>query len=215
MVKTTETNLDLSTEKLREIINAIVCRVDNGILGRLGNKAGHIVLDNVNVLLEFVSKTEGNHLEIGTLFGGSAIAVALLKKELSQKGIVVCIDPLDGYYSKEDMSGVLVVPETLFYNIDFFGVGSRVLVMKAYSRSCRNLGMTFATAYIDGDHEGTMPLRDWLSVKDMVERYVIFDNCDVRHLGVVRACDMADADPDWKCVYSSGITYVVERINGL
>ena len=219
MVKITENDLDLSIERLKGNISEIVWHVTNNILGRLANKAGDIVLDNTNVMLEFVAKAEGNHLEIGTLFGGSAIAVALLKEELSQKGIVVCVDPLNGYYSKqgsgEDLSGVPITPTTLFHNIDLFDVGNRLLIMKAYSRFCRNLGMTFSTAYIDGDHHGSMPLRDWLRVKDMISRYVIFDNCDMRHVGVVRACTVADDDPEWECVYSSGITYVVERINEL
>ncbi|GAH78396.1 unnamed protein product, partial [marine sediment metagenome] len=185
----------------------------NNIVGRLANTYGDIELDNVDVLLKFVSKAGGgNHLEIGTLYGGSAIAVALLKEELFQDGIVVCIDPLEGYYGNGDVSGVLVTPQILFHNIDTFEVGNRILVMKAKSQPCANLGIKFTTAYIDGDHKFEVPLMDWLCVKDVVQKYVIFDNCDDKHPAVQIACMVAGNDPEWKCVYDSGITYVVERI---
>ncbi len=218
MEKNIETDLDMNIEKpIAEIISEIVQRVDNNIIGRLANKYGDIKLDNVDSMLRFVAEADGgNHLEIGTLFGGSAIAVALLKLELGQSGVIVCIDPLDGYYkiygSGEDKSGFEVTPKILFNNIDKFGVGNRVLVMKAYSQFCFNLSIEFSTAYIDGEHQHNVPLSDWLLVKDVVSKYVIFDNCDDKHPDVQEACRVADSDPEWKCVYSSGITYVVERI---
>ncbi len=218
MEKNIETDLDTNIDKpIAEIISEIVQRVDNNIIGRLANKYGDIKLDNVDSMLRFVAEAGGgNYLEIGTLFGGSAIAVALLKKEMSQSGVVVCIDPLDGYYkiygSGEDKSGFEVTPKTLFSNIDKFGVGNRVLVMKAYSQDCINMGIEFSTAYIDGDHQHGMPWWDWTLVKDKISKYVIFDNWDDKHPQVQEACEEASNDSEWKCVYSSGITYVVERI---
>ena len=214
MEKNIEIDSDMNTV---EIISGIVQRVDNNIIGRLANKYGDIKLDNVDIMLDFVAKAGGgNHLEIGTLFGGSAIAVALLKLELGQSGVVVCIDPLDGYYkiygSGEDKSGFEVTPKTLFRNIDKFGVGNRILVMKAYSQDCSFLDIQFSTAYIDGDHQHGRPWWDWMTVKDKVSKYVIFDNWDDKHPQVQEACEEASNDPEWECVYSSGITYVVERI---
>ena len=38
---------------------------------------------------------DGDHVDIGSLFGASAIAVALRKKELGHEGKVYCIDPYD------------------------------------------------------------------------------------------------------------------------
>ena len=205
--------LDMNSDKLKVSISRIVEEVDTNIIGRLANKYGDIKLDNVDVLLWYIAKAgEGNHLEIGTLFGGSAIAVALMKQQLNQTGIIVCIDPLDGYYTKEDISGVPVTPKSLFSNIDKFKVGNRILVMRTYSQLCYYLDMQFFTAYIDGYHENGVPLHDWLYVKDLVSRYVIFDNWGNQHPDVQEACKIASDDPEWKCVYSKGITYVVERI---
>jgi len=72
-------------------ITGIVKEVEDNIVGRLANKIGDERTNNTEVLLEYVLKSGGgNHLEIGTLFGGSAIAVALLKNYYGQSGIVVC-----------------------------------------------------------------------------------------------------------------------------
>ena len=206
------TDLDLNTGSVASI-REIVRYVDNNIIGRLANKSGDVELDNVNIMLEFVADAGGgNHLEIGTLFGGSAIAVAMLKTELLQSGVVVCIDPLNGYYGGADLSGVPITSETLFHNIELFNVGSRVLVMQAFSQMCIDMGIPFSTAYIDGDHENDTPLRDWMYVKDIVSKYVIFDNHQNRYPDVQKACRVADSDPEWRCTFASGITYVVERI---
>ena len=212
MERITVTDLVLNTGSATSI-REIVQYVDDNIVGRLANKSGDFRLDNVDTLLRFVAEAGGgNHLEIGTLFGGSAIAVALLKEELSQSGIIVCIDPLDGYYGGADLSGAPAIVETLFRNIELFNVGNRILVMQAYSQMCIDMGMSFSTAYIDGDHENDTPLRDWMYVKDIVSKYVIFDNHQIRYPDVRIACRVADSDPEWRCIYSSGITYVVERI---
>ena len=202
----------MNSDKLKVSINKIVEDVDTNIIGRLANKYGNIKLDNVDVLLEYVAKAGGgNHLEIGTLFGGSAIAVALLKEELNQTGIIVCIDPLDGYYSGEDISSVLISPETLFMNIEDFDVGNRILVMQSTSQDFVNLGMIFSTAYIDGDHKNGVPLHDWKRVRDFTSGYIIFDNWDDKHPDVQEACREADSDIEWECVYAKGITCVVGR----
>jgi len=204
------------------VITEIVSHVEENIIGRVANKIIERRTDNTEVLLEFVMKAEGgNHLEIGTLFGGSAISVALLKDSIPQDGFVFCIDPLDGYYTKyasrEDMvdtqSKVAVTPETLFKNIKSFGVGHRIFVMQEYSDRVNELaGMRFSTAFIDGDHQGETPMEDWLRVKDHVTQYVIFDNCANTHPDVVRACMAAADDPEWECVYDNDITFVVGRV---
>ena len=214
MVRIIGIDLDMSINKQQKSIRDIVNHVSNNIFGRLANKFGDKELDNVDKLLEYIQIAGGgNHLEIGTLYGGSAIAVALLKNELDQDGMIVCIDPFDGYYSQpEDISGVSITPETIFLNIDEFDVGNRILVMQTCSQFVHYLDMQFNTAYIDGDHDNEVPLHDWLLVKDMVNRFVIFDNHSPQHPDVMKACKIANEDDEWACVYDKGITYVVERI---
>ena len=203
---------------LKEITNL----VKRDIKGRVANMFDNQRTNNVEVVMEYALRAGGgNHLEIGTLFGGSAIAVALAKKKYNQPGMVVCVDPLNGYYQDrrressmiDIASGVVVTPETLFQNIETFGVGDRVMVLRSKSEAIANLvDMKFTTAYIDGDHWEDAPLNDWNLVKDLVSRYVIFDNYDERHPEVKRTCAVAEMGPEWRCVYQEGISFVVERV---
>ena len=203
---------------LREITNL----VKRDIRGRIANTHNYKRMDSIEVLMEYVLKAGGgNHLEIGTLFGGSAIAVALAKVRNNQSGVVVCVDPLDGFYMdnedmkeyKDPLTGLPITPDSLFANIDTFGVGNKIMVMKSRSDAVANLiGMQFTTAYIDGDHWGNVPANDWNMVKDLVSHYVIFDNWDDRYPDVERACILANMELGWTCVYKQGISYVVERI---
>jgi len=198
-------------------ITEIVKEVESGIKGRVANTIGDERIDNVEVLLECVLKAGGgNHLEIGTLFGGSAIAVALLKREYEQSGMVFCIDPLNGYYGKDrpDISDVPVSVETLFDNIGEFYLGNRISVIKSISSPVyENLvDIKFSTAYIDGEHSNNVPYLDWNGLKALVTKYVVFDNCADTHPDVQFACNMANKDFDWKEVYNSGISYVVKRV---
>ena len=194
---------------LKDITNLVKLHIK----GRVANRINNQETDSIEVLMKYVLKAGGgNHLEIGTLFGGSAIAVALAKKKYGQSGMVVCVDPLDGYYGKllDPVSSLPVTPEILFENIDIFGVGDRIMVMRAKSNAVANLiNIKFTTAYIDGDHWIDVPVKDWNLVKDIVSDYVIFDNYDVAYPEVQEACHLANADPDWKCVYADGISYVV------
>ena len=196
-------------------ITEIVKEVEKNITGRVANTTGDKRIDNVDVLLEYVLKAGGgNHLEIGTLFGGSAIAVAILKREFYQSGIVMCIDPLNGYYGEgcQDISKALVSVETLFDNIKKFVVGNRIVVMQDISLACDGLiDIEFSTAYIDGEHKYHMPFLDWNRVKNLVTKYVIFDNCEDKFPDVQFACDIASKEYGWREVYNSGITYVVGR----
>lgn len=200
----------------------IVSYVRANIQGRIASKIGERETGNVEVLLDFVEKAgEGNYLEIGTLFGGSAIPVALLKNELLQRGLVFCVDPLDGYYrkyaSREDMmdlqSRTPVTVQTLFNNIAKFNVGNRIVVLREYSTSLAEfIDMKFAVSYIDGDHRGGVPLRDWNLIKNITTKFVVFDNCADTHPDVHLACKAANDEKNWRKVYHKDITFVVERI---
>jgi hypothetical protein len=199
--------------------------VKRDIKGRIGNVVDEQETNNVEVVMEYVLRAGGgrggNHLEIGTLFGGSAIAVALAKKKYNQPGMVVCVDPLDGYYQDrfpdpsmvDEISNIPVTPTTLFHNITKFGVGDRILVLRSKSEAIANLvDMQFTTANIDGDHWDDEPLKDWNRVKDIVSRYVIFDNYDADHPAIVNTCNVADQDPDWRWAFQDDISVVLERI---
>ena len=201
-------------------IKEIVENVESNITGRVGNKLRDQRYDNVELLLKYVYKAGGgNHLEIGTLFGGSAIPVALLKKEFDQDGLVYCVDPLDGYYRQYaprddcmDGCGVPVTLETLVENLKRFDVADRVRILQIKSEHIAFYGIRFCTAYIDGDHKGLAPGIDWRIVQGITDQFVLFDNYDDLHSDVVMACDTASEHENWKHLETSGITYVLKRV---
>ena len=178
--------------------------------------------NNVAVMASYALEAgHGDHLEIGALFGGSAIVVALLKKRHFLDGKVYCVDPLDGFYFARlgkrvdpDLPGKLRVDRAaLDYNIRQFGVEDYIEVIEKPSIPWPDelKGKQFVSVYIDGDHWGNTPTTDWENVKDNVTRFVIFDDNDKKHPSVIKACELAAEDPNWKTVWNAGITYVLER----
>lgn len=158
---------------------------------------------------------DGDHLEIGTLYGGSAILVALAKLKAGLKGNVYCVDPLNGYYGHKDPSEVEVSPEQVRLNAKMCGVNERINLVQTYSQPWPKLfdDYTFVSAYIDGDHHNGTPLKDWMSVKDIVSGYVVFDNYEDQYPDVMLTCDLhAGMDPEWEVVSQEGITFIVKRI---
>lgn len=208
----------VATTKISEIVQD----VEANITGRLANRTGQGRTNNTELLLEYVLRAgDGNYLEIGTLFGGSAIAVALLKRDFYQKGMVFCVDPLDGYYRKmaprddmlDEQSGIPVTPHTFFKNMKDFWVQDRIFLIRDYSTNVVPfIDIEFSVAYIDGHHWEDVPYLDWLLVKDVTTKYIIFDNYDEKHPDLVSAVELAKDDPEWKMCHHGEITCIIERI---
>ena len=199
---------------------AIISQVKSGMVGRLADLQD----GTLKMLLAMAQSGNGDHLEIGTLFGGSAIAAALMKKELGLDGNVVCLDPLDGFYigtpieaPNDPVTKLSINLTTLVENIGRFEVLDRleIIVRRSYPWPVELEKRSFASAYIDGDHWNNIPWLDWLNVKDRVSHFVIFDNYDLEHSDVMTACQQAEQDRNWRRVHSEGITFILERVNDL
>ncbi len=193
-------------------IKEIAARVDSEITGRIAGGAAYLY-----PLLETVEMAgDGNYCEIGVLHGGSLCAVALLKKELGHKGICYGIDPFDGYYpgktfhkKVDPISKVSVTLDTVNENIKKFGLDN-VKIIQALSNPFP-IKEKFAVTYIDGDHWDGAPQKDWMNVKKITSRFVIFDNCDLDHLDVIEACNVANRDKKWNLYKQAGAVYIFER----
>ena len=201
-------------------IEEIIAHVHENIEGRMCDE-----FDNVWHLARSVQMAGGgNYLEIGSLFGGSAIVASLLMKELGYGGTVYAIDPFDEYYKKtrndggttvgypvDPVSRVEVTLERALNNARRLGADVQFIKGKA---SVNNLprDVQFSVVYIDGDHWNGAPWHDWLLVKDKASRFVIFDNCDHLHKSVEDAVAKAWQDDEWSLVYKAGITAVLERL---
>src|SRR5574342_461649 len=74
-------------------------------------------MDSVILAQTVINAGNGDHLEIGSLFGGSAILSALVKKNFSLQGNIYCIDHL-----------VLTGKDYISINARKFDVENRIIV---------------------------------------------------------------------------------------
>lgn len=122
----------------------------------------------------------GDHLEIGTLHGASAIAVALAKKRAGVPGEVYCLDPLSGRpdnpYINQTHPNARPELEIVLANAERFGIKLNIIQKKSYPWPKELEARTFQTAYIDGDHRYPWPKHDWINVRDRTVKYIAFDD---------------------------------------
>jgi predicted O-methyltransferase YrrM len=198
-------------------IRDILFRVEDEIEGRMPRVANNLFL----MMKAVANAGDGDHLEIGALFGGSAISVALLMEKLGRDDDVYAIDPLSGYYRErskrtdniDDTTGLAVTSHRVIKNLHHFGVEDRVKLIMRNSHPFPNelKNHYFSSAFIDGDHWGDAPLNDWNNVKDRVSKTVIFDNADKQYPAVLKACYFADLEPDWDITLHKNTTCVLGR----
>jgi len=156
---------------------------------------------------------DGDHLEIGTLFGGSAILSALTKIKYGLSGNIICVDPLDSYYGiKVDPgSNVPVTPEIVRKNLELFNVQDRIeLVTKKSQPWPLPPNRKFNSAYIDGQHDYKACLSDWVNCEACVDKVIQFDNHDMAHAAICNVVSQVSKD-EWLTVHISGISAVLAR----
>lgn len=159
-----------------------------------------------------VLSKHGNHVEVGSLFGASAIIAALTKKEFGLVGEVHCIDPLNTRPTKkpDGDSGIVACKDLIMENASLHGVANRIVVHEDYSDPWPINGR-FATGFIDGDHWNDMPLTDWRNMESRVSHIIIFHDYCRGKPDVIRACLVAAQDPEWIPIHIGGLTFVVRR----
>lgn len=146
-----------------------------GIKGRIALK-----YEECDFLCENV-KNSKVHVDIGTLWGGSAIAAALAGAET-----VICIDPFVGYYGGVDPSynGVYPTPMDVLANFAKFGVEKRIIVIKAYSHPFPLLSK-FDSVLIDGDHSYQGCYQDFDNVRFLCKKIFFHDADNPDVAGVI------------------------------
>lgn len=142
----------------------------------------------------------GDYIEIGSLHGGSAITVALVKKEFNLTGDIFCIEPH---------------PRKILQNAKEFGVRERILTFKKTSEEMNWDNFTgFNCGLIDGDHRYPHPSQDWDRLKPLVSNYILFDDCDKSEIGVVDGVEQAIIAIDWRLVHFSNAIAIFENQKG-
>lgn len=140
----------------------------------------------------------GDHLEVGTLYGASAILAALTKQQFGLSGRVYCVDPfIDGNIDPtiKELTTFEVSPERVRRNAERLGVSLNVAKMPFAEYEIKG---RFASAYIDGDHSYEGVKADWEKASKHVDRLVFFDDYnDARFPGVKRFIDELE-EPGWQ-----------------
>lgn len=170
------------------------------------------------------SSRNGNHLEIGSLFGASAIMAAMSKKLSNVDGIVYCIDPMDfdnhepcsirGGNITEEIA--LLMPEMFHDNVKKFGVEDRIVLIREKSDPFPAFfdGIEFSSCFIDGWHYGETPTNDTISCANIVDGVIILDDCMSYYPSVMKAFRHLVSMVDWQIVgFTDGVAIFEKNSN--
>lgn len=152
----------------------------------------------------------GDHIEIGALFGASAIAVALTKQKLGLEGLVYCIDPYNAEARTAEVNinpnvaGQLNgTPEELLANAEKFGVELKLIQEYSEPWPKQLEANNFVSAYIDGDHLHGMPKKDFENLRGRVSNYIGFDNVEEGYPDVAAAFLEGAMTNEWFLFYKN------------
>lgn len=161
----------------------------------------------------------GNHIDIGTLYGASAIMAAMVKKKFNLEGTVYAVDPYDPVArqaqaaAQPGMAGNLsATPEEFLKNAKEFDVEDRIKLIQKRSHPWPEelKDVVFASAYIDGEHVGETPWNDFENLRGRVTHYIGCDNYEEEYPDVVEAIIKAMNSEDWFLLYKN-VTFVALR----
>lgn len=178
-------NLEINTHSLSYLAFQIG-KIEDQCLGRLATGISTSILRVLS--LRSIKKKSVSVLEIGTLFGISAIAFNRLGSTAGGKVSVTMIDPLAGYYDKGDndpITGIPVSKETLTTNLRLSGIPkSGFKILQGLSQDQKILDSVSNNKYdyilIDGDHSYEGVKRDFDLYIDKIKKngLVLFDDYD-------------------------------------
>lgn len=184
---------------------AAAAEIDQKIEGGNGCKE-----EDAALLVQAVYRVgNADHLELGTLFGGTAILVAMAKRHFGFGGDVYCVD---NFSYKPD--GFEPSPELVMENAARFDLehALKIFVGDTHPLPPDITDRRFGSAYIDAAHDFYHTSMDWRSVKDLVDYTVIFHDYDMNHAGVVSTVRNVMQNPGWWLIHLSNHTAIMERL---
>lgn len=163
----------------------------------------------------------GHHVDIGSLYGASAIVAGLVKVQFNLEGTIYCIDPYDAEIRNATVRGgpelqgkVSATPEEFWKNVEQFGLKDRVKLIQKNSHPWPEelKDTVFASAYIDGEHAGDTPLNDFYNLRGRVTQYIGCDNYEESYPDVVAAMATGMQTDDWFLFYKNLAFVSLRRI---
>lgn len=159
-----------------------------------------MTMEDAAILVQaIVNAGHGDHLEIGSLWGGSAILAALTKQRHELRGKIVCVDDL-----------ALAGENLILENAERLDV---LDVIELHIGNSHELlfdnNRRFCSALIDAGHEYPDAIQDWYKARNCVDKYAIFHDYDPAHLGVVAAAK--EAMREWRPVFLAEHTLILEK----
>ena len=194
--------------------------ISNQLVEGLAKRGGRAADNGISLpfLLSMVATAgDGDHIDIGALYGASAIGAALIKKELGLNGNVYCIDPYNQEERDLQVMGGLDNPisataEELMANAEFFGVELKLIEQNSHPWPEELKDNVFASAYIDGNHLGNAPLNDFENLRGRVTGYIGTDNYEEEYPDVVSSMVFAMDTEDWFLYYKNLVFIALRRI---
>ena len=173
-------------------------------------KHGRIAMDNKDVAaLRRMTDGANSYVEIGTLWGGSAIEVARANPLIH----IWCIDPFNGYYDGKDdwtngeqFASIKLVTE----NMEEAGVLDRVILVQANSYPFPLPDLTFDTGLVDGCHTPECVRQDIDSLKVRCGKIAVHDIDDHAVNEVVN--EYLVGDPAWRKTDATRRIAVFEKV---
>jgi hypothetical protein len=185
-------------------------RIEKQIVGRMVNS------EEEACLLAKYTGLEGDHLEIGCLWGGTAILAALSKIDNGVKGHIYTVDLMEGGWWDTGDPELKLKPtlETVQQNLEQLGLENRVSIIVGNSSPLTiPEGVKPVTVYIDGDHSEKGCLTDWENVKKLMPDYVLFHDCTHKY-GTNKVIDIIlQSEPEWEPIEQAGSVIVFKRVS--
>lgn len=163
-----------------------------------------------------ITAIPGDHVDLGTLWGGTAVLAALAKQRAEAPGHIYTIDFMrGGYWATGDPSRGGLVPSeaTIHQNLSLFGISGRVTVIKAPSHPWPLPEDVLPTSVlIDCDHSYEGCLRDWNKVRSLTPLFVAFHDYNAKtHPGVAKVVDeIASRDDQYRLIEQAGTLIIFE-----
>ncbi len=163
--------------------------------------------EDAGIIAECVSQSKGDYLEIGVLYGGSAIIASMFCR-----GQVYGIDPFE-WGPTQTHHRIYPKQEVAEANVYSWGLPEpRFFTQKHPPMPPELKNNQFDVVFIDGDHTYEGAKADWDNVRERVNNFILFHDIHNPKHGAREAYIEAMLDPEWEEVYAKKKMGVLRRV---